>query len=214
MKKSDVITQLRQQKVVAVIRGDDYETGLKTCVACIDGGLTAIEMAFSNNQADAIIKTLCEQYKDDPDVLIGAGTVLDAPTARLAILAGARYVVSPSFDQETALLCNTYGVPYIPGCMTIKEIITGMKYGSELIKLFPGNTLGISYVSAVKSPLPQVSLMVTGGVNLETAKAWFDAGVDAIGVGGELNKLAQKGDFAEVTNKARQYVSIVKESQR
>lgn len=212
MRKSEVLTKLRQQGVVAVIRGETLEEGINISKACIQGGLKAIEMAYTNANASQIIKELNTMYQGDEDVFIGAGTVLDAPTARNAILAGAKYIVSPSFDQETAILCNRYGIPYIPGCMTIKEIITAMEYGSEMIKLFPGSAFGPGYIGAIQSPLPQVSIMVTGGVKLDNVKQWFDAGVDAIGVGGELNKLGAQGQFDEVTQVASQYVQAAKEA--
>lgn len=183
MKKSEVIMKLKQQGVVAVIRGDSFEEGYQASCACIEGYLKAIEVAFTNNKASEIISQLQQNYKDDNNVLIGAGTVLDAPTARNAIIAGAKYIVSPSFNKETAIMCNRYGVPYIPGCMTIREIVEAMEAGSEIIKLFPGSAFSPSYISAIKAPLPQVSLMVTGGVNLENAHQWFKAGVDAIGIG-------------------------------
>lgn len=210
MRKSEIIQELRRQKVIAVIRGDDYETGLKACHACIEGGLTIVEMAFSNNNAGDIIKTLAQDYKDRDDVLVGAGTVLDAMTARLAIMAGAAFVVSPSFDQDTALLCNQYNVPYMPGCMTIKEILTAMTYGAEIVKIFPGNILGVKFIGDVKAPLPQASMMVTGGVNYDNINDWFKAGVDAVGIGGELNKLAAAGDFAGITRQAKAYVDKVR----
>ena len=212
MRKSEVLTKLRQQGVVAVIRGETLEEGINISKACIQGGLKAIEMAYTNANASQIIKELNTMYQEDEDVFIGAGTVLDAPTARNAILAGAKYIVSPSFDQETAILCNRYGIPYIPGCMTIKEIVTAMEYGSEMIKLFPGSAFGPGYIGAIQSPLPQVSIMVTGGVKLDNVKQWFDAGVDAIGVGGELNKLGAQGQFDEVTQVASQYVQAAKEA--
>lgn len=211
MKKSEVITELKKQGVVAVIRGNSLEEGFRISQACINGGLKAIEMAYTNANASEIIKKLNEEYKDNSEVCIGAGTVLDAPTARMAILAGAKYVVSPSFDADTAILCNRYGVPYIPGCMTIKEIVTAMESGSEIIKLFPGNVFGPSYIGAIRSPLPQVSIMVTGGVKLDNIDQWFNAGVDAIGVGGELNKLGAKGEFNEITRIASEYARKTKE---
>lgn len=210
MKKSEVLTQLRTQKVVAVIRGESLQEGVQISEACIKGGLKAIEMAYTNAHASEIIKQLREKFQDDKEVCIGAGTVLDAPTARLAILAGANYIVSPSFDYETAVLCNRYGVPYIPGCMTIKDIITAMEAGSEMIKLFPGSAFGPGYIGAIHSPLPQVSIMVTGGVKLDNLDEWFHAGVEAIGVGGELNKLGEKGQFDEITAIAREYVNKAK----
>lgn len=212
MRKSEVLTKLRQQGVVAVIRGETLEEGINISKACIQGGLKAIEMAYTNANASQIIKELNTMYQGDEDVFIGAGTVLDAPTARNVILAGAKYIVSPSFDQETAILCNRYGIPYIPGCMTIKEIVTAMEYGSEMIKLFPGSAFGPGYIGAIQSPLPQVSIMVTGGVKLDNVKQWFHAGVDAIGVGGELNKLGAQGQFDEVTQVASQYVQAAKEA--
>lgn len=212
MKKSEVLTKLRQQGVVAVIRGNTLEEGIQISKACIEGGLKAIEMAYTNANASQIIKDLNEMYYDDPDVFIGAGTVLDVPTARSAILAGAQYIVSPSFHYDTAVLCNRYGVPYIPGCMTVTEIVTAMEAGSEMVKLFPGSAFGPGYVGAILSPLPQASLMVTGGVKLDNVKSWLDAGVDAIGVGGELNKLGAQGRFDEVKSVAAQYVQKVKEA--
>lgn len=213
MKKSEVITELKKQGVVAVIRGNSFEEGLNISKACIAGGLKAIEMAYTNHHASQIIQQLNEIYQDDLEVCIGAGTVLDAPTARLAIMSGAKYIVSPLFDKETAVLCNRYGVPYIPGCMTIKEIMTAMESGSEIIKLFPGSAFGPSYIGAIQSPLPQVSIMVTGGVNLNNLDQWFMAGVDAVGVGGELNKLGAKGEFAKITEIASEYVRKTKEVQ-
>lgn len=209
MTKSDTMIQLKKQGVVAVIRGDTKLEGIEISKACIEGGLTAIEVAYTNQQASAIIQTLCEQYQDRPDVLIGAGTVLDDVTARMAMIAGAQYVVSPSFNQECAKMCNRYGIPYIPGCMTMKEIVEAMESGSEMIKLFPGSAFGPGYVSAIKSPLPQTSIMVTGGVNLHNVEDWIRAGVDAIGVGGELNKLGAMGEFAKIKEIAQAYVQAV-----
>ena len=123
MKKSEVILELKKQGVVAVIRGESFDEGVNISKACIAGGLKAIEMAYTNSAASDIIKTLCEMYKDDKEVLIGAGTVLDAPTARMAILAGGKYIVSPSFDKETAVLCNRYGVPYQGNKSRIADIL-------------------------------------------------------------------------------------------
>lgn len=203
MTKSDIMQALKKQGVVAVIRGDTKEEGYNISKACIEGGLTAIEVAYTNNQASVIIEDLNKAY---PEALIGAGTVLDDVTARMAIMAGAKYIVSPSFNSKTALLCNRYGVPYIPGCMTIREIVEAMETGSEMIKLFPGSAFGPSYVSAIKSPLPQTSIMVTGGVNLNNLADWVKAGVEAVGIGGELNKLGAKGQFEEITEIARNYV--------
>lgn len=214
MKKSDVIVELKKQGVIAVIRGNSLEEGMKISSACIDGGLKAIEMAYTNSNASEIIKELNRQYANDPTVCIGAGTVLDAPTARLAILSGAKYIVSPSFDKETAILCNRYSIPYIPGCMTITEIVTAMEAGCEMIKLFPGSVFGPNYIGAIQAPLPHASIMVTGGVKLENIEQWFHGGVDAVGIGGELNQLGEQGQFHEITKIASEYVKAVKEARQ
>lgn len=187
MTKSDTIIELKKQKIVAVIRGNTKEEGLQASIACIKGGIKAIEIAYTNQYAGQIIKELVDLYQDDQSVCIGAGTVLDAVTARDAILAGANYVVSPSFHAETAKMCNLYSTPYIPGCITLTEITTALEAGSEIIKLFPGSALSPAYISAVKAPIPQVSVMVTGGVGLNNIPQWFAAGADAVGIGGMIN---------------------------
>lgn len=208
MTKSDTIIELKKQKIVAVIRGNTKEEGLQASIACIKGGIKAIEIAYTNQYAGQIIKELVDLYQDDQSVCIGAGTVLDAVTARDAILAGANYVVSPSFHAETAKICNLYSTPYIPGCITLTEITTALEAGSEIIKLFPGSTLSPAYISAVKAPIPQVSVMVTGGVGLNNIPQWFAAGADAVGIGGELNKLASQGNFDRISEIAQQYVTL------
>lgn len=209
MSKSKTIINLKKQGVIVVVRGNTKEQGLAISKACIAGGIKAIEVAYTNMHASAIISELLEIYNDDDSICIGAGTILDAPTAKSAIAAGANYIVSPSFNQETAVLCNRYNIPYIPGCMTITEIVTAMEMGSELVKLFPGSAFGPGYVKAITSPLPHASLMVTGGVKLDNIDEWFRAGVDAIGIGGEFNTLGTKGEFDKITTIAKQYVEAV-----
>ena len=155
-----------------------------------------------------VIQELAAEYQGK-EVVIGAGTVLDVVTARLAILAGAEYIVSPSFDQATAELCNLYQIPYLPGCMTITEMQTALKSGVDIVKLFPGSISGPSIVSAIKAPLPQVNIMPTGGVGLDNMSEWFAAGVTAVGVGGNLLAPAAVGDYEQVTAIARQYAQTL-----
>lgn len=212
MNKSETIIELKKQGVVAVIRGNSLDEGVNISKACIQGGLKAIEVAYTNAEASSIIKQLTQEYHEDSTVCIGAGTVLDAETARMAILAGAKYIVSPSFNQDTAVLCNRYSIPYIPGCMTITEIVTALEAGSEIVKLFPGSAFGPGYIGAVKSPLPNVSIMVTGGVKVDNVDQWFAAGVDAVGVGGELNKLGAQGEFEKISEIASKYVEATQKA--
>lgn len=210
MTKSEIISQLLTQKLVVVIRGNTEEEAYEASKACIAGGITAIEIAYSNNKASQVIEHLTNDYINSKNVIVGAGTVLDAVTARMAILAGAKFIVSPTFSAETAKICNLYAIPYLPGCMTLTEITTALEYGCELVKLFPGRTIGQDFISSIKAPLPQVQVMVTGGVNSENAKEWFQAGASAIGIGGEFNKLALEGRFQDITTRASEFRNRVK----
>lgn len=212
MTKSETISQLLTQKLVVVVRGETEEEAYKASKACISGGINAIEVAYSNSKASQVIEHLTSDYINSKKVLIGAGTVLDPVTARMAILAGAKFIVSPAFNPETAKICNLYAIPYLPGCMTLTEITTALEYGCEIVKLFPGGTLGKAFISSIKAPLPQAQVMVTGGVNIENAKEWLQAGASAIGIGGEFNKLAARGEFEEITQTAGKYLNIVKKN--
>lgn len=205
MKRVSILNRLEQTGVVAVVRGATKEEALQASHAIVAGGLKGIELTFTVPQADEVIRELAAVYKDQPEVVVGAGTVLDAITARLAILAGAEFIVSPNFDKETAELCNLYQIPYLPGCMTITEMKEALKSGADIIKLFPGNAYGPSIISGFKAPMPHLNLMPTGGVSLANMQEWFDAGVIAVGVGGNLLAPAATGDFAKVTEVARQY---------
>ncbi|WP_175073929.1 bifunctional 4-hydroxy-2-oxoglutarate aldolase/2-dehydro-3-deoxy-phosphogluconate aldolase [Terribacillus sp. AE2B 122] len=212
MKKAEVLAKLTDQAIVAVVRADSPEQAIQISDACIEGGLTGIEVTFTVKDADQVIKQLSAQYVESPDVVIGAGTVLDSTTARLAILAGASFIVSPTFDAETAKLCNLYQVPYLPGCMTIGEIKQAMEAGADIIKLFPGSAFGPSYIKVVKAPLPQANIMPTGGVDLENVGDWLKNGAVAVGVGGNLVAPASTGDYDKITSIAQQYIQKVKEA--
>ncbi|EOH86131.1 bifunctional 2-keto-4-hydroxyglutarate aldolase/2-keto-3-deoxy-6-phosphogluconate aldolase [Enterococcus villorum] len=206
MKKVHRLKQLERAGVIAVVRGTNKEQAIKVSRAVIEGGMTGIELTFTVPNAEQAIQELVATYQKHADVVIGAGTVLDAMTARLAIMAGAEFIVSPCFDLETAKICNLYQIPYLPGCMSINEMKEALKAGVDIIKLFPGSAFGPSIVQAFKAPLPQLNIMPTGGVSLENMGQWFDAGVVAVGVGGNLIAPAEKGNFEEVTRIAKQYI--------
>ena len=206
MKKVHRLKQLERAGVIAVVRGTNKEQAIKVSRAVIEGGMTGIELTFTVPNAEQAIQELVATYQKHADVVIGAGTVLDAMTARLAIMAGAEFIVSPCFDLETAKICNLYQIPYLPGCMSINEMKEALKAGVDIIKLFPGSAFGPSIVQAFKAPLPQLNIMPTGGVSLENMGQWFDAGVVAVGVGGNLIAPAEKGNVEEVTRIAKQYI--------
>ncbi|WP_042354530.1 bifunctional 4-hydroxy-2-oxoglutarate aldolase/2-dehydro-3-deoxy-phosphogluconate aldolase [Bacillus rubiinfantis] len=210
MKKVNILNRLERAGVVAVIRGESKEEALKASHAIINGGMNGIELTFTVPQADQVIAELAREYANNKDIVIGAGTVLDVTTARLAIMAGAQFVVSPCFDGETAKLCNLYQIPYLPGCMTINEMKTALTYGVDIVKLFPGSAFGPSIVKAYKAPIPYLNIMPTGGVSLENMEEWFKAGVICVGVGGNLLAPAATGDFDKVTEVAKQYMEKYK----
>ncbi|MFY4775047.1 bifunctional 2-keto-4-hydroxyglutarate aldolase/2-keto-3-deoxy-6-phosphogluconate aldolase [Metabacillus sp. RGM 3146] len=211
MQKYVILNRLQQEKVIAVIRGKSDQDAIEISEACIRGGIKSIEVTFTTPNALDAIKHLIKQFEED-EVLIGAGTVLDAETARLAILSGAAYVVSPHFDREISRVCNRYSIPYLPGCSAVTEIVEAMASGVDVVKAFPGGNLGPSFIKSVKGPLPHANLMPSGGVNLENILDWFEAGSFAVGVGSELTKGIQRGDYHLVEERARQYTEKVKQA--
>jgi 2-dehydro-3-deoxyphosphogluconate aldolase/(4S)-4-hydroxy-2-oxoglutarate aldolase len=211
MKKVNILNSLKEAGVVAVIRGETKEEALKASRAIIKGGMKGIELTFTVPQADQVITELIVEYTNDPDIVVGAGTVLNATTAQLAIMAGAQFVVSPCFDEETAKVCNLYQIPYLPGCMTITEMKTALTYGVDIIKLFPGSAFGPSIVKSFKAPIPHLNIMPTGGVSLDNLEDWFKAGVVCVGVGGNLLAPAATGDFEKVTEISKQYMEKYRE---
>jgi 2-dehydro-3-deoxyphosphogluconate aldolase/(4S)-4-hydroxy-2-oxoglutarate aldolase len=211
MKRIETIQKIVESGVVAVIRAESKEQGMKIIEAVKKGGIKALEITMTVPGAVDIIKELSEVYKNE-DVIIGAGTVLDPETARACILAGAKYIVSPSLNIETVKLCNRYRIPVMPGIMTVKEAIEALDYGAEIVKVFPGNAFGPSIISAFKGPLPQGNFMPTGGVSLDNVKDWIKAGAIAVGTGGDLTKGAKTGDYDLVTETARKFVEEVKKA--
>jgi len=210
MRKFKILNDLFEAGVVAVIRAENEAEAIKISEACLAGGVKGIELTFTVPGADRVIRTLAEKFGNQ--MMIGAGTVLDSETARIAILAGANYVISPGFDLDTAKLCNRYQIPYMPGCMTITEVLKAMEAGCDVVKLFPGSAFGPDFVKAVKAPLPQANIMPTGGVNLDNVDQWIKAGCIAVGAGSDLTAPAKKGDYAGVTELAKQFVAKVKEA--
>lgn len=206
MKKNKILARLEAAGVVAVIRENNTESALKAAQAVVEGGIHGLEVTFSVPNADQMIAKLKEIYQAEQAVVVGAGTVLDAVTARLAIMAGAEFVVSPSFDQATAELCNIYQVPYLPGCMTITEMQRAMMSGAEVVKLFPANNFDPQFIKSVQAPLPQINLMPTGGINLANLSAWKQAGAVMVGVGGNLFKGVADQEYEKVTATAREYM--------
>lgn len=209
MGKLETIQTLKKEKLVAVIRGAGFEEVNKMVDAIYKGGIHLMEITFTIPHAEQVIAKIKEANKDKPDMVVGAGTVLDIVSARLAILAGADFVVCPHFDKDIMKLCNLYQIPCFPGAVTVKEIADALQYGADIIKLFPGELYGAKAIKAFHGPLPQAQFMPTGGVSADNLKDWLDQGAVAVGLGGSLTKGAKTGDFDAVTNETKKLVEII-----
>lgn len=204
------IHEIKKRKIVAVIRGATIHTIVPIAQALRLGGVTALEITMETPNAPRIIERLREELQSD--VLIGAGTVLDAETARAAILSGAQFIFSPTVNKETIRMAKRYGVTSVPGAMTPTEILQAYEAGADLIKVFPAHILGPEYFKAVAGPLPHIPLMPTGGLHLGNAKEYIEAGAVAIGVGSTLVAAKQKIDsesLPQLTERARCFVEQV-----
>lgn len=178
-----VMDAISSTRLVAVIRSESADEALRMGDALIGAGVTAVEVAFTTPNAVEAIHRLVSAHSE---AIIGAGTVLDESTARLAILAGAQFVVSPSFSAPVVKTCHRYGVAVIPGVQTPNEMVAALEAGADAVKLFPADALGSSYLRAVLAALPQVPVIPTGGVSAATAAEWLNAGAVAVGIGGSL----------------------------
>jgi 2-dehydro-3-deoxyphosphogluconate aldolase/(4S)-4-hydroxy-2-oxoglutarate aldolase len=208
--KMEVVQKIAATGLVAVIRAESADQATRIAEACALGRVAALEITFTVPGASGVIEHLAKNSSGQ--ILLGAGTVLDPETARIAILSGAQFVVSPALNPDSARLCNRYQVPYMPGAGTIREVIEAMECGVDIVKVFPGEILGPAFVKAVKAPLPQAQLMPTGGVSLENVADWIKAGSCAVGVGGNLTAYAKTGDFASLTKLAQQFVERIKQA--
>jgi 2-dehydro-3-deoxyphosphogluconate aldolase/(4S)-4-hydroxy-2-oxoglutarate aldolase len=213
MIKNSVLQKIQEIGVVAVIRASSKESAYRIAEACYAGGIRAIEITFTVPGADEVIAELSKQARNN-DMMVGAGSVIDEQMALKAIHAGAKFVVGPGFDMETAIICQKRQIPYIPGCLTVTEMLQAMKSGSEMIKLFPGSLPGPDYVKAIKGPLPNIHIMPTGGVSLSNVRDWIQSGVVAIGVGGEITAPAKNNDYDQVQERAKAFVMAVENARQ
>lgn len=206
MSKFKTLQAIKAAGIVAVIRADSTNKALDFVDACLSGGINIIEITFTIPFAIDVLKTAKTEFNEK--IILGAGTVLDSISARLAIINGAKFIVSPSFDKDVAKLCNLYQIPYIPGCMTPTEITQALKYGADLIKIFPSASFGPQYCKDIKGPFPNVNLMPTGGINIENVGEWIRNGAFAVAVGSTL----LKGSKEEITTKARLFLKNIEDA--
>jgi 2-dehydro-3-deoxyphosphogluconate aldolase/(4S)-4-hydroxy-2-oxoglutarate aldolase len=207
---SAVVDKIREVGIVPVVRATSADEALAVVEAIRAGGIPILEITLTVPGAVGVIRELTRRLGDG--ALIGAGTVLDAESARECVDAGARFIVSPALDVPTIEVCRLLNVPVFPGAMTPTEIVTAWKAGADAVKVFPANAVGgASYLKSVKAPLPQIELIPTGGVSLKNIAELMAAGALAVGVGADLVDVAavRRGESASVTEKARQYVAAV-----
>ena len=213
MNKSDVLRQITGTGIIPVVRAQSADEAKQAVEAIKEGGISVLEITMTVPGAVRVIEEVARLY--DADAVVGAGTVLDAETARLCILAGARFIVSPALDAETIACCRGYGVVVLPGAMTPTEVLAAWKAGADLVKGFPaGSVGGAAFIKNLKAPLPQIELVPTGGVSLKTAADFIKAGAAALGVGTDLvdTTALRGGNARTITERARQFVHIVKEA--
>lgn len=214
MDKLETLSKIKACGLVAVVRAKDENEAERITEACIEGGVAAIELTFTVPKAHRLIEHMADRYAGSGDIIIGAGTVLDSETARIAILSGAQYVVSPHLDESILRLCARYRIACMPGVFTPTEAVRALENGADILKIFPGDIATPKFIKALHGPLPQAQMMPSGGVSLENAAEWIKAGAVALGAGGSLTGTAKDGDFSAITEKAKRFIKIIKESRK
>ena len=212
MSKSAQIDRIIDSGLVAVIRADSGELLADVAEALLEGGMDVMEVTFTVPGALGVLERVADQIGDR--ALLGAGTVLDSETARAAMLAGAEFIVSPAVNLDVIKICRRYDKAILPGALTPTEVVTAWEAGADIVKIFPSDLGGPAYLKSLRAPLPQVRMLPTGGVNLDTAADFLKAGACALGVGGSLVEASsiKSRDFARITSLAQQFVAIVKET--
>lgn len=212
MSKETNLARLLGTGIVAILRAPDGRLLVDAAEALLAGGVDVLEVTFTVPQAPRVLEQVADRLGHK--VLLGAGTVLDTQTARAALLAGAEFIVSPVTSLNVIRLCRRYDKLVLPGALTPTEVLSAWESGADIVKIFPADSAGPGYLRALRGPLPQVRLLPTGGVNLETAADFLRAGACALGIGSALvePKALQAGDCTRIESLARQYVKVVRET--
>ena len=209
MTKLQQMQRIEASRIIAIIRANSTNELIEAAAAIHAGGVNVIEVTMTTPNALQVISEVSAAYGDT--VLVGAGSVLDAETARAVMLAGAEFIVSPITKPDVIEICNRYSKVVIPGAFTPTEILAAWEAGADYVKVFPSSGVGAAYIKDVKAPLPHIPLVPTGGINAENAAEFMSAGATALGVGSALvnNKLIEAGEFAELTERAQNLVAAV-----
>lgn len=207
---SRVFDQLIDSGVVAVMRGADADTIIDVATALHDGGVTAYEITADNANAAALISEVRASFRDS-EVIVGAGTVLDSPTAQEMITSGAEFIVGPTFDPDILEICNRHGTLVAPGILSPTEALNAYEAGADLLKVFPAATVGPTHLSSIAGPLPHLPLMPTGGINIDNVADYIEAGAAVVGAGGALmnTDAIAAGDFESITETAEMFTQEI-----
>lgn len=198
MNKAETVVRMKETGIMAVVRVETIERGLEIAQGCVDGGVDVMEISYTNANAGEVIRAIKEKLNDK--ICIGAGTVLDPTTARLAIMNGAEFFVAPNFDKDVQIMANLYQIPYGPGCSTYTEMLEALKAGASYIKAFPiSNYYGPDLAKVFRVPCPQIPILASGGITLDNVGAWIKNGADVLGVG----SLLTKGSSEEIAKNAK-----------
>jgi 2-dehydro-3-deoxyphosphogluconate aldolase/(4S)-4-hydroxy-2-oxoglutarate aldolase len=214
----DVLNTIVERGLVPIFYNSDLAVAKRVAAACQDGGSRILEFTNRGDFAPEVFSALAHHLADEaPDVILGVGTVVDAPTAALYISAGANFVVAPNLNREVARLCNRRKIAYIPGCGSVSEISDAEEMGAEIVKIFPGMAVGgPAFVKSVRGPMPWTRIMATGGVDAtqESIHGWFKAGVACAGMGSRLIRkdLVAAGDFDTISKTVAQVLAWIKEA--
>lgn len=210
MFRTTILNRIEETTIMAIVRVETIERAVEIAEGCLAGGVDCLEISYTLPNAGAIIQQLSERYGNK--LLIGAGTVLDSETARLAILSGASFIIAPNYDAAVCKLCNRYQIPYMPGCTSMTEMITAIEAGAAMVKAFPiSSYYGPTLIKTLKTPIPYLPIMSSGGANLDNIDEWLTSGVNCVGVG----SLLTKGTKEEIAENAKQLkLAVVKHSSR
>lgn len=209
MQKIEITHKIAECGAMAIVRVETIERGIEIAQGCLDGGINVLEISYTLPNAGEVIAALRHHFKDE--LIVGAGTVLDSETARMAILNGAQFVIAPNLSKEVATLCNRYQIPYAPGCTSITEAVQGLEYGAAFIKAFPiSDFYGAKLVSVFKTPIPYMPILASGGININNLSDYIKKGVDCCGFGGLLTK----GTRDEIAKNAKDIRTIIDDTRK
>ena len=212
MDKQKTLQAIENTGIVPVVRAESAEQAVKITEAVKDGGIKVIEITMTVPGAIEVIRDLSDKYKDDEEIIFGAGSVLDGQTARNAILAGAEFIVGPALDEGMVKVANRYQKPVVPGAMTPTEVKQAMEAGADIVKIFPATLFGPKIIKAIKGPIPQAKLLPTGGVSHDNVKDWIEAGSFAVAAGSAIVAGAEEGDYEQVKRNAEKFVELIEEA--